>query len=371
METAGERERRHRCDTCGKRFFQKGHLKKHEFTHSDRKPFSCDQCERSYSSIESFRAHQMSHRGERPFSCPLCLKAYGLRRDLQEHMVLHSGLRPFVCDCGKAFARRPSLRIHRLHHCVQRTSGQAAKVQCSICSKLLANSGSLRNHMKIHTGERPHSCQYCGKSFSQSGNLAAHVRSHSGERPFMCEQCGRSFSQRPELQRHLQDHSGTAFLCSCCGKVLRDAQTLKNHEALHSGERPHRCPQCGRGYVLATKLRRHLRSAHGSEKPFRCHCGAVFSLKQSLTRHQNLHRSDQSQHRRPIRGRPRSEPHPRIERRLGKHGQRDEKSDRSGLKEETLMHKEEGVGLVEVVMSQKAELLFVQEVAETVEINTV
>lgn len=46
------------------------------------------------------------------------------------------------------------------------------QIQCTLCPKLLANSGSLRNHMKLHRGEKPHVCQHCGKRFSQKGNAA-------------------------------------------------------------------------------------------------------------------------------------------------------------------------------------------------------
>ncbi|XP_041647974.1 zinc finger protein 235-like [Cheilinus undulatus] len=57
----GERERKYRCSVCGKKFFQIGHLKKHQFIHTDHKPYRCDQCGRSYTSAESFRAHQPAH----------------------------------------------------------------------------------------------------------------------------------------------------------------------------------------------------------------------------------------------------------------------------------------------------------------------
>lgn len=57
-QSAG-RERRYRCSTCGKKFLQIGHLKKHQFSHMEEKPFSCQECGRSYTSAESFRAHQV------------------------------------------------------------------------------------------------------------------------------------------------------------------------------------------------------------------------------------------------------------------------------------------------------------------------
>ncbi|XP_070410784.1 zinc finger protein 408 isoform X2 [Nothobranchius furzeri] len=209
------RERRYSCSSCGKKFFQIGHLKKHQFSHTHEKPFTCQACGKHYTSAESFKAHQMSHRGERPFSCPNCEKTYCLRRDLQEHMVLRTGEKPYTCEnCGKSYARRPSLRVHRRLHCSKMSYTQSPKVQCSVCSKLLANSNSLRNHMKLHTGEKPHICQQCGKCFRQ------------------------------------------------------------------------------KGYTLATKLRRHMRSSHLKEKPYSCSCGASYTVKQSLLRHQAQHRME-------------------------------------------------------------------------------
>uniref|UniRef100_A0A3P9CJ77 C2H2-type domain-containing protein n=1 Tax=Maylandia zebra TaxID=106582 RepID=A0A3P9CJ77_9CICH len=285
------RERRYKCPICGKRFYQIGHLKKHQFSHMDEKPFTCQECGKNYTSAESFKAHQMSHRGERPFSCPHCEKTYGLKRDLKEHMVLHTGEKPYTCEhCGKAFARRPSLRIHRLLHL--HTIDSFPSVQCTVCRKLLANSGSLRNHMKLHTGEKPHICQHCGKCFSQKGNLECHLRIHNGEKPFSCSECSQTFSQKPELRRHMFSHTGGGFLCSYCGKSLRDPHSLRSHERLHTGERPHCCPICGKGYTLATKLRRHVKSAHMKEKPYTCHCGASYTVRQSLLRHQAQHRTD-------------------------------------------------------------------------------
>ena len=53
------RERRYQCSSCGKRFYQLCHLKKHQFTHSDTKPFCCDSCGKSYTSVESYKAHQV------------------------------------------------------------------------------------------------------------------------------------------------------------------------------------------------------------------------------------------------------------------------------------------------------------------------
>lgn len=43
---------------------------------------------------------------------------------------------------------------------------------------------------------------------------------------------------------------------------------------------------------MATKLRRHIKSAHLKEKPYSCHCGASYTVRQSLLRHQAQHRTE-------------------------------------------------------------------------------
>ncbi|KAM3919073.1 zinc finger protein 408 [Leptodactylus fuscus] len=286
-------ERKFQCKDCAKSFSQLGHLKRHSFIHSGLKPHLCPECGKEYCSEESYKAHLLGHRGLRPFKCSQCDKAYGTQRDLKEHSVLHTGQRPYHCqDCGKSFARRPTLRIHRKNYCTPRASETKTLLQCSICDKQLANVCSLRNHMLIHTGEKPYTCAECGSTFRHRGNLRIHQRLHTGEKPYKCQYCGDAFPQQPELKRHLIIHTGEMHLCTVCGKALKDPHTLRAHERLHTGERPFLCTYCGKSYPIATKLRRHLKS-HLEEKPFRCHvCGMGYSFQHSLNRHLHSHRDE-------------------------------------------------------------------------------
>uniref|UniRef100_A0A8C4U0Q3 Zinc finger protein 408 n=1 Tax=Falco tinnunculus TaxID=100819 RepID=A0A8C4U0Q3_FALTI len=226
-------KRRYRCGECGKAFLQLCHLKKHRFVHTGHKPFLCTECGKSYSSEESFKAHVLAHRGLRPFQCTQCDKAYRTKRDLQEHQVLHTA-GPKGCQCaicGRYLANPGSLRNHMRLHTGERPYA------CPYCGKDFRQQSNLREHLRLHTGEKPYKCRFCGDAFpklSVGHTLREHLRLHTGEKPYKCRFCGDAFPKLPELRRHLISHTGEAHLCTVCGKALRDfcREGRKNLEAV-------------------------------------------------------------------------------------------------------------------------------------------
>eukprot|EP00826_Nyctotherus_ovalis_P008025 TRINITY_DN12071_c0_g1_i7.p1 TRINITY_DN12071_c0_g1~~TRINITY_DN12071_c0_g1_i7.p1 ORF type:complete len:277 (-),score=29.20 TRINITY_DN12071_c0_g1_i7:144-974(-) len=83
----------------------------------------------------------------------------------------------FVCDfpgCQKAFGTKFSMNRHKVVHSKDRN------FKCDRCGRRFALSQYLKEHIYIHTNERPYICGIgnCTESFRQTGKLAIHRKTH-------------------------------------------------------------------------------------------------------------------------------------------------------------------------------------------------
>ncbi|XP_054470784.1 zinc finger E-box-binding homeobox 2a [Anoplopoma fimbria] len=119
---------------------------------------TCPYCERGYKRLSSLKEHikYRHERSEENFCCPLCADSFGQRAQLERHMTTHqpAGDQP---PLSEAAGNR--------------------KFKCSECGKAFKYKHHLKEHLRIHSGEKPYECSNCKKRFSHSGSYSSHISS--------------------------------------------------------------------------------------------------------------------------------------------------------------------------------------------------
>ncbi|XP_036383168.1 zinc finger protein 131 isoform X1 [Megalops cyprinoides] len=186
-----------RCDKCERSFKLFYHLKQHMRVHaaSSDKPYVCRHCSKAYAREGALKQHLNSYhfdaeeqsRRQRPQKrlhvCEYCDKQFDHFGHFKEHLRKHTGEKPFECpDCHERFARNSTLKCHMAacqNGCGAK-KGRKKLYECQVCSSVFNSWDQFKDHLVIHTGEKPNHCTLCDLWFTQPRDLRTHLRDLHG-----------------------------------------------------------------------------------------------------------------------------------------------------------------------------------------------
>lgn len=110
-----------------------------------------------------------------------------------------------------------------------------------------------------------------------------------GHRTAVCEQCGKTFVHAGHLRRHVDSvHNKTrAHSCPQCNREFSELGNMRRHiRAVHEKRREHRCDACGQSFSAASNLKIHRQTVHQKIKAFACPvCDRKFGTSSNMVAH--------------------------------------------------------------------------------------
>ncbi|KAG8456666.1 hypothetical protein GDO86_002448 [Hymenochirus boettgeri] len=178
------------CQKCNRSFKLFYHLKEHMKSHSA-DTFKCEICNKTYVREIAWKQHLTCYHlddstaskrprpGKKIHVCQYCDKQFDHFGHFKEHLRKHTGEKPFECpNCHEHFARNSTLKCHlaACQYGVGAKKGRKKLYECQVCNSIFNCWDQFKDHLVLHTGDKPNHCTLCDLWFMQGSELRKHLQ---------------------------------------------------------------------------------------------------------------------------------------------------------------------------------------------------
>ncbi|XP_021574262.1 zinc finger protein 568 isoform X1 [Carlito syrichta] len=197
------------------------------------------------------------------------------------HQTIHTGEKSCECKKCKTSRGQSSPIQHEIRN-------KGKDPECGECGKIFKSKSDLIKHQRFHKSKNHNENKKC--AFRCDSGITQSQSIDTGEKPHKCKECGKAFHSSSQLSQHQKIHIGEKpYKCKECGKAFPSTAQLNLHQRIHTDEKCYECKECGKAFTRPSHLFRHQR-IHTGEKPHKCkECGKAFRYDTQLSLHQIAH----------------------------------------------------------------------------------
>ena len=130
----------------------------------------CGICKKAFNNPISLRRHEYSHK-EKKFQCSMCQETFNFNSELKTHLIQHQRRAKHLCafpNCGKLFKNKPDPTRHAKEH-------TSKAIQCPDCENSAKDQRNFESHRRKHSRIECYFCTYCNKGFIFNAQKHRHM----------------------------------------------------------------------------------------------------------------------------------------------------------------------------------------------------
>ncbi|KAL0984696.1 hypothetical protein UPYG_G00145510 [Umbra pygmaea] len=202
---------------------------------------------------------EKSNSEQRPYCCRLC----GYETQREDQLLSHIEKVHITADAEDEAS--PGIQEPGLAEGDAGNQAADGAFPCGTCGQVFTQAWFLKSHMKKHAGLLEHCCRVCGRRFREAWFLKSHMKTHNGHKASARGKHKADF-QEPlaTINDVAQDPEANTTctnlyqLCSKCGNLFHNRESLRAHEKFHSQAREEQSQRKPSDDGASPPAKRHL-----------------------------------------------------------------------------------------------------------------